>query len=856
MEKQKYDVTGMTCSACSSAIERNLNKLEGVKKVQVNLLANSMEVEYDENKLTDGDIIKKVQKTGYDANVHNKGSDQISSFEKDEKTLQKRFIISIIFAIPVFYLAMGPMMGLPGPSGLLGMENSLRMALTQLILTLPIVIVNFKYYRSGTKSLLKGSPNMDSLITVGTGAALIYGFFVITQLYKGITQSNMALVETYAHDFYFESVAVILALITLGKYLESRAKGKTSEAIKALVGLAPKMATLLVDGQEKIIPVDQVKEGDQILVKPGAKIPVDGVLIKGTTTVDESMLTGESIPVSKKVGNSLIGASINKTGAIVMEATKVGKDTALSQIIKLVEEAQSTKAPIAKLADKISGIFVPTVLVIALLTTMVWLLLGYSFTFALSIGIAVLVISCPCALGLATPTAIMVGTGKGAQNGILIKDGEALETTHQIDTIVLDKTGTITEGKPEVTDIIVTGNMTEEKLLLMVASAEKKSDHPLAEAIIREAENRKLALLEFDSYEEVAGHGLKASYENTFYYIGNKKLLYENNIDFTPYMNKADELSCQGKTPIYISDEKSLLGIIAVADVIKPSSPYAVNALRNMGLEVIMLTGDNKKTANAIRKQVGIDKVIAEVLPQDKSQVVTDLQKEGKSVAMVGDGINDAPALAAANVGIAIGSGTDVAIESADVVLMKSDLMDVVTAIQLSKATIRNIKQNLFWAFAYNTAGIPLAAGVFYAILGWKLNPEFAAAAMGLSSVTVVANALRLRGFKPKKIEKVNRPINEAGEVIGYHDNDVKEEKNNQQEVINMKKKIYIEGMSCGHCVARVEKALQNLDGVKEAKVNLDDKYAEAVLEQEISDEKIKDEITEAGYEVVKIESL
>lgn len=865
MKKQKFDITGMTCSACSSSVERHVNKVAGVDKVTVNLLANSMEVEFDEGVTSNEQISQSVEKAGYGATLHTKSElGGISSFEKDARKLKFRFIVSLIFTLPVFYLAMGPMMGLPGPSGLLGMNNALRMAWVQLLLVVPVVVVNFKYYRSGTKALFRGSPNMDSLIAVGTGAALIYGGFVMVQIRRGLDLGDMELLKYYAHDFYFESVAVILTLITLGKFLESRAKGKTSEAIKALVDLAPKMAVVIRGGQEQEIPVEDVVLGDHILVKPGRKMPVDGRVIKGSTSVDESMLTGESLPVVKKEGDAVIGASINKTGAITIEATGIGENTALSRIIKLVEEAQSSKAPIAKLADKISGIFVPTVLIIALVTVIIWLLAGQTFTFALSVGIAVLVISCPCALGLATPTAIMVGTGKGASNGILIKDGEALETTHQVNTIVLDKTGTITEGKPKVTDVVSFGEMDEEGLLMLTASAERKSDHPLGEAMIQEAELRGLTLREFDRYEEVVGHGLQAVYEEGALLIGNKKLMKEEGVHLEHALAKSDELAGQGKTPIFVALNEQLVGIIAVADVVKESSAKAIKALKSMGMEVIMLTGDNVKTADAIRKEVGINKAIAEVLPEDKSSVVKELQEAGKKVAMVGDGINDAPALAMADVGIAIGSGTDVAIESADVVLMRSDLFDVVRAVELSKATIRNIRQNLFWAFFYNVLGIPLAAGMFYVLFQVKLNPEFAAAAMGLSSVTVVSNALRLKRFKGSKIENVSFSKEdriEDGEVSSYAEQHPKKAspakvlKGNSGPIKT--KKIGINGMSCMKCAGRVTAILEEISGVMEAQVNLEEKYA--IIKGDLDTKTgpvVTEKITMGGYEVAGIEDL
>lgn len=836
--KQKFDIQGMTCSACQSAIEKNVSKVNGIDGVQVNLLANSMEVEYDENKLGPDSIIKAVKGSGYGATLHEGKKHDGDSFKEDERKMQIRVWISLIFTIPVFYIAMGPMVGLPAPEFL--MENMLYMALAQLILVLPVMAVNFKYYRSGFKALFKRTPNMDSLIAVGTGAALVYGLFTLYQIWRGMNIGDMDLVAQYAHDFYFESIAVILTLITLGKYLEARAKGKTSEAIKALVDLAPKTAIKLINGIEKEVPIEEVNSGDHILVKPGAKIPVDGLLIEGKTSIDESMLTGESIPVSKEEGSAVIAASINKTGAIVIEATKVGEDTTLAQIIRLVEEAQSSKAPIAKLADTISGVFVPIVLGIALLTIIVWLLVGASFTFALSVGIAVLVISCPCALGLATPTAIMVGTGKGASNGILIKDGKSLETSHKINSIVLDKTGTITEGKPRVTDLYVFGKQREEELLQMTASLEKKSDHPLGEAIVEEAAERGLSLGDVAEVEEVAGHGLKALYQGKPIYVGNNKLMRTFDIVIEGSQQQSDTLASEGKTPIYVGYDGELVGIIAVADTVKETSIPAIRAMQQMGLEVIMLTGDNSKTAEAIRKQVGIKKVIAEVLPGDKSSVVNELRSQGKVVAMVGDGINDAPALAAADVGIAIGSGTDVAIESADIVLMKDNLQDVVTAIQLSKATIRNIKQNLFWAFAYNTAGIPLAAGVFYSFLGWKLSPEFAAAAMGLSSITVVTNALRLRGFKPTAIDTSMTSAAEVdGEVITY-------EHHESGEPIA----IGVEGMSCGKCVAKVEKILNDIDGVTQVEVDLEGKKAHFNKVPGLRLESIKLALVEGGYEV------
>lgn len=631
------------------------------------------------------------------------------------------------------------MIGLPLPNIIDPMHNPLNFALVQILLTIPVVIAGYKFYTVGFRSLFRGSPNMDSLIAVGTSSAIVYGLYAIYQIINGNVE--------YAKDLYFETAGVIITLILLGKYLESVSKGKTSEAIKKLVGMQPKTAIVIQDGEEITIAIEEVEEGDIVLVKPGEKIPVDGVVIEGHTSVDESMLTGESIPVEKKSGDKVVGASINKNGVIKFKATKVGKDTALSQIIKLVEEAQGSKAPIAKLADVIAGYFVPIVMGIALISGVAWYISGESLIFSLTIFISVLVVACPCALGLATPTAIMVGTGKGAENGVLIKSGVALESAHKIETIVFDKTGTITEGKPEVTDIITLDNYAQEELLQIAASAEKGSEHPLGEAIVRGAEEKNISLLNLDKFYAIPGHGIEVEIKSKQIYLGNEKLMRDKNIDIS-LKEESDKLAGEGKTPMYMAVDDKLEGIIAVADVVKESSKKAIDMLHDMGIEVAMITGDNKKTASAIAKQVGIDVVLAEVLPEDKSNEVKKLQGKNKVVAMVGDGINDAPALAQADIGIAIGSGTDVAMESADIVLMKSDLVDVVTAIKLSKSTIRNIKQNLFWAFAYNTAGIPLAAGVFYALGGPKLNPMFAAGAMALSSVSVVTNALRLRKFK------------------------------------------------------------------------------------------------------------
>lgn len=757
MKSQKFNVTGMTCSACSARIDKNVNKLDGVIEVNVNLLSNSMQVKYDESIINEKDIIKAVEDTGYGASlIGNKQSavkekEGISDAELEIKEMKKRLIISFIFAVPLFYISMGHMLGWPLPGILHGMENSLIFAFTQLLLCLPVMIVNSKYYKIGFKTLFKGSPNMDSLIAIGTSAAFGYGVYAIYKIGYGLGHMNMDMVMTYSMDLYFESAAVVLALITLGKFLEARAKGRTSDAIKKLIDLSPKTALVERNKAEEEIPVEDVVKGDIIIVKPGQSVPVDGIITFGNSSVDESMLTGESIPVEKKVGDKVVGASINKTGYFKFEAVNVGDDTALSQIIRLVEEASSSKAAISKMADKISGVFVPVVIVIAVIATIVWLVLGASFEFALSIGIAVLVISCPCALGLATPTAIMVGTGKGAENGILIKSAESLEIAHHIQTVVMDKTGTITEGKPRVTDIITNEKIDENELLKIAASAEKGSEHPLADAIVEEANIMNIELYDVNNFEAISGQGLEALVNNKKYYLGNKRLINEKNLNIGNFEEKSIKYAEEGKTPLYFADENEVLGIITVADVVKPTSKKAIQEFEAMGIEVVMLTGDNKKTAEAIQKQLGISRAIAEVMPQDKEKEIRKIQESGRKVAMIGDGINDAPALARADVGIAIGAGTDVAIESADIVLIRSDLLDAVTAVQLSKATIKNIKQNLFWAFIYNSIGIPLAAGVFYSILGWKLNPMFAGAAMSLSSVSVVTNALRLKFFKPKR---------------------------------------------------------------------------------------------------------
>lgn len=745
-ERKTFTIKGMTCASCVQTIEKGTRKLEGVITSNVNLATEKMNIEYDPSIVSVTDIMKAVETVGYEAHedIGDTINEDSEAKHKEEKNLWNRFWISSVFAIPLLYIAMGHLVGAPLPDFIDPMINPEMFALTQLLLVLPITIVNSKIYRVGFKTLFSGHPNMDALIAIGTSAALLYGIYATIMIFLGDT--------SFANDLYYETAGVILTLITLGKYLETKTKGKTSEAIKKLMGLAPKTARVIRNGQETEISIDEVAVDDIVIVRPGEKMPVDGVVVEGMTAVDESMLTGESIPVEKTVGDNIIGASINKNGTIQYKATKVGKDTTLSQIIKLVEDAQGSKAPIAKLADIISGYFVPIVIGLAILSGLAWYIGGQTGIFALTIFISVLVIACPCALGLATPTAIMIGTGKGAENGILIKSGVALETTHKVQTIVFDKTGTITEGKPKVTDIIVTEGISKEDLLLLTASAEKGSEHPLGEAIVKGAEDKGLTLLNTNNFTAIPGRGIEVMVDGKKLLAGNKKLMNERKIDLGFLAETSNELASQGKTPMYIAINNQIAGIIAVADTVKENSVKAIQKLHKMGIEVAMITGDNKRTAEAIAKQVGIDRVLSEVLPEDKANEVKKLQDEGKKVAMVGDGINDAPALAQADIGIAIGSGTDVAIESADIVLMRSDLMDVPSAVELSKSTIRNIKQNLFWAFAYNVAGIPFAMGILYLFGGPLLNPIIAAAAMSFSSVSVLLNALRLKRFKPSTI--------------------------------------------------------------------------------------------------------
>lgn len=843
--KQKFDVTGMTCSACSAHVEKSVSKLEGVQCVNVNLLQNSMVVEYDDNALGTTDIIHAVESGGYGASVQGETKTQEAPKNvaaEEMHHMKRRLIASFCFLIPLFYISMGHMMGAPLPAILLGDENVMIFALTQLFLTIPVLIINKKYFVVGFKALWNKAPNMDSLIALGSAASVIYSVFAIYSMAYAMGHGDLMTAHHYGMELYFESAAMILTLITVGKYMETRSKGKTSEAISKLMDLAPKTATVLRGGVEQEIPVEEVVKGDTIIVKPGQRIPVDGKIIEGFSAVDESAITGESIPVEKQVGDTIIGATVNKSGYFRMTATRVGKDTTLSQIIALVEEAGASKAPIAKLADKVSGVFVPVVITIAVLAAVIWFVAGNQpFSFALSIGIAVLVISCPCALGLATPTAIMVGTGKGAEYGILVKSAESLEIAHQVQTVVLDKTGTLTEGKPVVTDVVLAKGILRNRLLKQAAAVEALSEHPLAEAIVAYAKEKEVAFEKAENLTATAGQGVEADVAGKHILAGNLKMMQERGIQLGEWEAKAVELAEAGKTPLFFAENETFLGIVALADTLKPTSKAAVDAFHQMGIEVVMLTGDNKRTAQAIAKELDIQ-VIAEVLPQDKEREVRRLQEQGKKVAMIGDGINDAPALMRADVGVAIGAGTDVAMESADIILMKSDLMDAVTAIELSHATIRNIKENLFWAFFYNACGIPLAAGVFYPFLEWKLNPMFAAAAMSFSSAFVVGNALRLRLFRPKY----------AKTTTALPKEDIQKELNHKEE-IGMKKVLKIEGMMCNHCTGRVEKALNDLDGVT-AEVSLEGKSATVTLSKDVSDETLVQTVTDAGYEVVDIQ--
>lgn len=957
--KERYHVTGMSCSACSSHVEKAVNKLENVEKASVNLLTETMDVTYDETKITSAEIIDAVVKAGYGASVMTEGSaagaggqstsgnagstgrsvadgkqELQQKLDADARAMKWRLGISIGFLIPLMYVSMHHMLkewfGIPVPAFIVntmhGNANAMNFALTQFLLLLPILYVNRKFFSVGFKTLAHRSPNMDSLIALGSGAALVYGIFAMYRISYGLGYGDMAVVEHYSHDLYFESSGTILTLITVGKYLESRSKGKTSEAITKLMNLAPKVAILVTgDGQEKEVPTESLQKGDIFLVKPGSLVPVDGIVLEGNSSVDEAAITGESVPVEKQAGDHVVSATVNKAGFLKCRADRVGDDTTLAQIIRLVEEASASKAPIAQLADKVAGVFVPTVMTISLITLVVWLLNGATAEFAISTAIAVLVISCPCALGLATPVAIMVGTGVGAGNGILIKTGEALQQAKEIDTVVLDKTGTITSGKLKVEEVGgYQSDFPADAMMQIAAALEKKSEHPLAEAVVEYAESFQLTIPEIVDFKATFGRGVEGALAADFrvvevtkndgptavfyagkrdstadvpknsgkiaeqnpatgiarsdadsvtfpagtkFYVGNLAFLQEKNITLPQEAAEGlNRMADEGMTPLLAAQEGRFLGIIGVSDTVKATSYEAINAWEKMGVRVIMLTGDNRRTAEAVREKLGISEVVAEVLPQDKEKKVSELKAQGHKVAMIGDGINDAPALAAADVGMAIGAGTDVAMESADIILMKNDLRDAVTAMKLSRAVIRNIKENLFWAFFYNCIGIPLAAGVLYPAFQIRLNPMFGAAAMSLSSIFVVGNALRLRGFKsgftPLKKEapevthkeiKITHAAAEGEQCILK----APAEQNNRQDVEQekertntMTKVISIEGMMCTHCTGTVQKALKAVEGVKAVTMSLEQKNAAVELASDVSDEVLTRAVTDAGYEV------
>ena len=870
---KQYTVTGMSCAACSARVEKAVSKVDGVTSCSVSLLTNSMGVE---GSATDAQIVEAVEQAGYGASPKgtatesendkaNNSLEQLKAaqdalVDRETPKLRNRLIASLIFLVVLMYFSMGHMMwGWSLPEFFNG--NHVAMGLLQLLLTVAVMVINQKFFISGFKGLIHGAPNMDTLVALGSAASFGYSVYALFAMTAAQVNGDMDAVMSYMHEFYFESAAMILALITVGKMLEAHSKGKTTDALKSLMQLAPKTATVVRDGVEQEISVDAVKKGDIFVVRPGENIPVDGEIIDGTTAVNESALTGESIPVDKQPKDAVSAATVNQSGFIKCRATRVGEDTTLSQIIQMVSDAAATKAPIAKIADRVSGVFVPAVITIAIITIIAWLIAGETVGFALARGISVLVISCPCALGLATPVAIMVGTGKGAENGILIKSGDALETAHQIDTVVLDTTGTITQGKPVVTDIICAAGKSAAKtqLLQIAGSLEKGSEHPLAEAIVNYCLTNNISLEKVTDFNALFGKGIEGTVSGTHYYAGNEKMMEEKGISLsTEQKNQIQALAKQGRTPLLFADEKQFLGIVAVADVVKPTSKEAVQKFRDYGIHVIMLTGDNEVTAQAIKEQVGIDEVIAGVLPTQKEEKISALKQAGHKVAMIGDGVNDAPALASADVGIAIGAGTDVAIESADIVLMKNDLLDAVGAVKLSKAVIRNIKENLFWAFFYNSIGIPLAAGVLYPLFQIKLNPMFGAAAMSLSSVCVVSNALRLRWVKLHDAKKTQSEPHQdvaASTIadINQHnalDNNIKSTNNDKGES-TMTTTISIEGMMCAHCQAHVEKALKEVAGVTEVTVSLENKNA--VVTGDASVEALKQAVVDAGYEVTDV---
>lgn len=842
--KERFDISGMTCASCQANVQKAVEKL-GVDFVNVNLISETMTVSYDDGKISENDIIKAVEKIGYGAKPKNKNNlkENNKTFD-EEKIVKNRLIISFIFLIPLMYISMGHMINLPLPHFLMGARGSVNFAFLQFLLTLPIVFVNRIFYISGFKALFNKAANMDTLVGLGSFAALIYGIFAIMRMAYGLGFEKFEIVENYRHNLYFESSAMILTLITLGKYFEKKSKGQTKKSLESLMNLAPKKARILKDKNEVEILVEDLKKGDLILVRPGEAIPVDGIVKEGSSLVDESAITGESIPVNKNIGDEVISATLNKQGSFIFEATKVGEDTTLSKIIELVNQANETKAPIAKLADKISAIFVPTVMIISLITFVIWMILGYGFEFSLNFAISVLVISCPCALGLATPMAIMVATGKSAQFGLLFKNAESLENLHKVDTILLDKTGTITEGRPQVTDII--SEIDENEFIKIASSIENNSEHPLSHAISEYAKAKNIQAKNIEDFEAISGKGIKAKYENKIYYGGNISLMKEKNIDLKSYEKKADIFSNEGKTSMYFADEKNVIGIIAVQDKPKNLSKIAIDEMKKMGYEVRMITGDNEKTAEAIKNALNIDEKYAEVLPQDKEKEIKNLQKLGKKVLMVGDGINDAPALARSDVSMAIGNGTDVAIESADIILINNNILDIVSALKLSKSTIKIIKENLFWAFFYNIIGIPLAAGLLYPAFGLKLSPMFGAFAMSFSSIFVCLNSLRLRKFKAnfENEEKIKEEIQKE------KNKNIKEKKMNELNKMIVK----INQMSCNHCKNRVEEILRSISGIENAEVNLDEKLAEVDYFGAIDENEIKEKINDSGYEFVGIE--
>ena len=837
MMTEQFAVTGMTCAACSAHVEKAVSRLSGVQSAPVNLMLGSMTVTYDEKAVTEGDIIAAVKAAGYGASPASQ-TDQGQLRRDQDAALRRRkkhLIWSVVFLVPLFYLSMGHMMGLPLPQVL--HTHPLLLACLQLALVIPILILNRNYFTVGFSRLVKLSPNMDSLVAVGAAAGLVYSLIEMGLLAAGQV-SGMP-------DLYFESAGMILTLVTVGKYLEERSRDKTTGAISALLALAPESAVVRRQGQELTIPTEEIVAGDTVIVRQGGRIPVDGVITDGHAAVDESAITGESLPVEKVPGDAVTSATVTSSGYLELRATRVGGDTTLSQIIRLMEEAASSKAPISRLADRISGIFVPAVMAISLTAALLWAFVGgMDVRFCLSIAIAVLVISCPCALGLATPVAIMVGTGQAAQQGILIKSAESLELLHKVQTVVLDKTGTVTMGQPRVTDILCAPGVTEEELLCVAASAEKPSEHPLAHAIVEESQARHIPLCPVSGFRSVPGGGIQATLSGEAVLAGNAGYLAQNGISLATMEADAHRLAEDGKTPLFFAESGRLLGCVAVADVVKPDSAKAIAALRRMGRRVVLLTGDNQRTANAIARQIGVDQVIAQVLPQDKAKCVAQLQQQGQRVAMVGDGVNDAPALAQADVGLAIGAGTDIAIESADVVLMKSSLLDIPAAMDLSRAVLRNIKQNLFWAFFYNSIGIPVAAGVLYPALHLTLNPMLAAAAMSLSSVCVVSNALRLRGWKPPVFPDQPAPTAPLPESAVF------QSQGKEENTVN--KTIHIDGMMCPHCTGRVEKALNDLPGV-EATVDLDSKSAAVTCTPDVSDDTLRQAVEDAGYHVTDI---